>query len=264
MEVRSAVGRRNLRHLRNLRLSGPALVALGVPGGGIRGSGRSACMPSGFGYIGRVVSDNVLRQAARFHGHLGPWLVLGLKAGAYARRKLAVSPFKLNARVFCPAGTPYTCFVDGIQFSSGCTMGKGNISHRPTNGCRAEFTRTDNRARSHGTDEVRCQKPDVRSQKCGPDRIRLTLRPEVWDELHSRPCRGMAGAARLGREFARRRLVELFLEQAGLAEDQSGRGQVHRATRGTRRGCVPGTCSARYSPRFPRIRPTTASPGASD
>jgi formylmethanofuran dehydrogenase subunit E len=153
-------------------------------------------MPSGFGYIGRVVSDNVLRQATRFHGHLGPWLVLGLKAGAYARRKLAVSPFELSARVFCPVGTPYTCFVDGIQFSSGCTMGKGNISHHCANECRVEFTR-----------------------RGGRSRVMLAVRPEVWDELHSRPSNGMAGAARLGREFARRRLAELFIEQAGPAEN---------------------------------------------
>jgi len=142
-----------------------------------------------FQYSGRVISASVLRQATRFHGHLGPWLVLGLHAGAYARKKLAVSPFKLNAQVFCPAGTPYTCFVDGIQFSSGCTMGKGNISHLRAAGCRVEFTRKDK-----------------------PGRVRLTLRPEVWDELHSVRCKGMAGAARLGREFARRRLAELFTE----------------------------------------------------
>ncbi len=144
-------------------------------------------MPSGFGYIGRVVANDVLRQATRFHGHLGPWLVLGLKAGAYARRKLAASPFELRARVFCPAGTPYTCFVDGIQFSSGCTLGKGNISQYCANECRVEFTHRGSRSR-----------------------VRLAVRPEVWDELHSRPGSGMAGAARRGREFARRRLEELF------------------------------------------------------
>ena len=135
------------------------------------------------------MTPRVLKQAAAFHGHLGPWLVLGLKAGTHARRELAASPFELNARVFCPAGTPYTCFVDGIQFSSGCTMGKGNISHNRALGCRVEFTRKDRRGR-----------------------MRLVVRPEVWDELHSRPSRGMAGAARLGREFARRRLGELFTE----------------------------------------------------
>ena len=146
-------------------------------------------MVKAFRYSGRVVSNSVLRQSARFHGHLGPWLVLGLQAGAHARRKLAASPFDLNARVFCPAGTPYTCFVDGIQFSSGCTMGKGNISHCRANECRVEFTRKGSRSR-----------------------VRLAVRPEVWDELHSRPCKGMAGATRLGREFARRQVEELLTE----------------------------------------------------
>ena len=167
-------------------------------------------MLCGFRYIGHVISASVLRQATRFHGHLGPWLVLGLKAGAYARKKLAASPFDLKARVSCPSGTPYTCFVDGVQFSSGCTMGKGNISHHRADGCRVEFTRTGDRNGSRRRDEVRCQKLDVRSQKCGPCSIRLTLRREVWDELHRRSGNGMAEAAKLGREIARRPFEELF------------------------------------------------------
>jgi len=139
-----------------------------------------------------------LKQAAAFHGHLGPWLVLGLKAGAHARRKLTASPFELNARVFCPAGTPYTCFVDGVQFSSGCTMGKGNISHVRAKGCRVEFTRT---GASHKGTKV---------QSGSGTMLRFALRSEVWDELHSRSGGGMSGAARLGREFARRPLEALF------------------------------------------------------
>ena len=162
----------------------------------------------------RDKKSDLLTAAARFHGHLGPWLVLGLKAGAYARSKLAASPFELSARVFCPPRTPYTCFVDGIQFSSGCTMGKGNISHQRADGCRVEFTRTEDGSHHKDTipraDEVRCRKRDVRSQKSRPDRIRLTLRPEVWDKLHSGPDEGMAGAARLGRAFTRRPIEELF------------------------------------------------------
>jgi len=168
-------------------------------GGCIPVSGWPACMPAAFGYIGRVISPDLLKQAARFHGHLGPWLVLGLKAGAYARRKLAASPFELRARVFCPAGPPHTCFVDGVQFSSGCTMGKGNISHERAAGCRVEFTRQGK-----------------------PGRLRLALRPEVWTELHSRPSRGMAGAARLGREFAGRRFAELFTIQGAREKGSKG------------------------------------------
>jgi formylmethanofuran dehydrogenase subunit E len=151
-----------------------------------------------------VLTPRVLKQAAAFHGHLGPWLVLGLKAGAYARRKLEASPFELSARVFCPPRTPYTCFVDGVQFSSGCTMGKGNISHHRAGECRVEFTRTG------GGNEVHHK--DRKSQRRPGTMLRLAVRPEVWEELHSRPCKGMAGAARLGREFARRRLEELFAE----------------------------------------------------
>jgi formylmethanofuran dehydrogenase subunit E len=128
--------------------------------------------------------------------------VLGLKAGEYARRKLSASPFELSARVFCPADTPYTCFVDGVQFSSGCTMGKGNISHRRADGCRVEFTRPGDGNGVHHK--------DTKAQRGPGAKLRLALRPEVWDELHSRPCKGMAGAARLGREFARRRLSDLF------------------------------------------------------
>jgi len=186
---------------------------------GIGGSVRSLSALDIDWSLGReddILTPKTLRQAAAFHGHLGPWLVLGLKAGEYARRKLAASPFDFSARVFCPADTPYTCFVDGVQFSSGCTMGKGNISHHRADGCRVEFTRTGDRNRidlqdtAPRTDEVRCQKLDVRSQRCGPGRIRLTLRPEVWDELHRRSGNGMAEAAKLGREFARRPIEELF------------------------------------------------------
>jgi formylmethanofuran dehydrogenase subunit E len=150
----------------------------------------------------RDKKDSLLTAAARFHGHLGPWLVLGLKAGEYARKELAASPFELKARVFCPLRTPYTCFVDGVQFSSGCTMGKGNISHHRADGCRVEFTRTGD------GNEVRHK--DTKSRSGPGTSLRLAVRPEVWDELHAGPDKGMAGAARLGREFARRPLEELF------------------------------------------------------
>jgi len=151
-----------------------------------------------------ALPEGVISQAAAFHGHLGPWLVLGLKAGVHARRKLAASPFELKARIFCPAGTPYTCFIDGVQFSSGCTMGKGNIVHYRAKRCRVEFTRTGDGGRFHHK--------DTKAQGGSGTRLRLALRTEVWDELHSGSDEGMAGAARLGREFSRRRLEELFAQ----------------------------------------------------
>ncbi|MCD6491014.1 MAG: formylmethanofuran dehydrogenase subunit E family protein [Candidatus Njordarchaeia archaeon] len=65
----------------------------------------------------------------KFHGHLGPFAALGLRMGLLALRKLN-SPgyFDLNVIVKTGLKTPLSCIVDGIQVSTGCTLGKGNIT----------------------------------------------------------------------------------------------------------------------------------------
>ncbi len=140
--------------------------------------------------------------AARFHGHLGPWLVLGLRTGRYARRILGGSPFDLEARVHCPARTPYTCFLDGIQFGSGCTLGKGNIRHVRSTRVWVEFAR-----RESGCNVFMARAPGrVRAG------LKLELHPDVWTELHLKPARTQAAVAALGREIFRRPFRKLFLK----------------------------------------------------
>jgi len=69
-----------------------------------------------------------LRQAERFHGHLGPWLVLGLIAGEYGLKKIkAKKYFGLKVTVSGLNIKPRSCLIDGLQLSTGCTLGKGNI-----------------------------------------------------------------------------------------------------------------------------------------
>jgi len=68
-----------------------------------------------------------MEGAVRFHGHLGPFLVLGLKAGLFANEVLGKDCFKTRAVVVTKPAPPFSCFVDGIQFATCCTMGKGNI-----------------------------------------------------------------------------------------------------------------------------------------
>lgn len=81
-----------------------------------------------------------IKESGRFHGHIGPWLILGWRCGRYGAQKLMGSPFEILVLVECPAKPPASCFIDGIQTGSGCTMGKGNINHRRRNGvCRAFF-----------------------------------------------------------------------------------------------------------------------------
>jgi len=77
----------------------------------------------------------------RFHGHLGPYLILGLKAGLFVNETFGKDCFKTRAIIETIGETPYLCFVDGIQISTGCTMGKGNIELIEGDGISAEFQR---------------------------------------------------------------------------------------------------------------------------
>lgn len=69
-----------------------------------------------------------LREAIKFHGHLGPYLVLGLLAGEIALKKLKCRKyFSLEVRVWGATKKPKSCLLDGLQLSTGSTYGKGNI-----------------------------------------------------------------------------------------------------------------------------------------
>ena len=85
--------------------------------------------------------SELLEAASAFHGHLGPYLVLGLKAGELANKIMGKDPFKMRAEVFCPPKPPQSCILDGIQFSTGCTMGKGNITMHSSEGVKVIFTK---------------------------------------------------------------------------------------------------------------------------
>jgi len=76
------------------------------------------------------IPKNVVDDAVRFHGHLGPFLILGLKAGLYANKVLGKDCFRTNTIVETELNPPCSCFVDGIQFITGCTMGKRNVELR--------------------------------------------------------------------------------------------------------------------------------------
>ncbi|WP_300037334.1 formylmethanofuran dehydrogenase subunit E family protein [Methanospirillum sp.] len=71
--------------------------------------------------------DYSATDLARFHGHLGPFIVLGYRMGRRALKELGGDPFSLNAQVYCTGVTPQSCLADGVQLGSGCTLGKGNI-----------------------------------------------------------------------------------------------------------------------------------------
>ena len=72
--------------------------------------------------------DLELLQA--FHGHLGPYVVAGMRVGRAGLKGIQADPhIGLDTEVWCPDAPPPSCFLDGIQFSTGCTLGKQNICH---------------------------------------------------------------------------------------------------------------------------------------
>lgn len=72
--------------------------------------------------------EKLLNSLRAFHGHLGPFAMLGYRAGLLAVRELdAPTHFGVHAKVTCPPQPPPSCFADGVQFSTGCTYGKRNI-----------------------------------------------------------------------------------------------------------------------------------------
>ena len=69
-----------------------------------------------------------LKEAIRFHGHIGPYLVLGVLAGDLALKKLRCKKyFGLEVKVWGANKKPKSCLIDGLQLSTGATYGKGNI-----------------------------------------------------------------------------------------------------------------------------------------
>lgn len=81
-----------------------------------------------------------LKEAEKFHGHLGPYLVLGILAGETALKKLRCKKyFGLEVKVWGANKKPKSCLIDGLQLSTGATYGKGNIRKLNSPKIRIEF-----------------------------------------------------------------------------------------------------------------------------
>lgn len=86
------------------------------------------------------LSKDLLKSAASFHGHLGPYLVLGLRMGLLVVRVLQPHGLhELSATIWTKQLSPESCLLDGIQGSSGCTLGKGNLRVKNASQVQARF-----------------------------------------------------------------------------------------------------------------------------
>jgi pyrimidine-specific ribonucleoside hydrolase len=70
-----------------------------------------------------------------FHGHLGVFSIVGAKMGIKARELFDVGADMLDVTTYAGIKPPYSCLNDGIQVSTGATLGMGTIhlaTHRKT------------------------------------------------------------------------------------------------------------------------------------
>ena len=103
--------------------------------------------------------NETLRQIERFHGHIGPYAIVGYKMGEIANKMLGADPFSKKAVAWTGTTPPLSCIIDGLQISSGCTMGKGNILVHQESSPKVQFTNNDGK------------------------KIKITLKPAIKQEI---------------------------------------------------------------------------------
>ena len=100
--------------------------------------GRFPDQPEMFNYDVRPIVDSAIAlygydewkanvMTDEFHGHLGVFSIVGAKMGIKAREIFGVGPDMLDVTTFAGTKPPYSCLNDGIQVSTGATLGMGTI-----------------------------------------------------------------------------------------------------------------------------------------
>lgn len=72
----------------------------------------------------------LIENAAKLHGHLGPFLVIGVRMGDMAKKHLDLDDKgsrRLQASIKTPLFTPFSCVIDGIQAATSCTIGNQKL-----------------------------------------------------------------------------------------------------------------------------------------
>jgi pyrimidine-specific ribonucleoside hydrolase len=91
-----------------------------------------------FNYDIRPILDSVIARYGydewkanvmtdEFHRHLGVFSIVGAKMGIKARELFSVGADQLEVTTYAGTKPPYSCLNDGIQVSTGATLGMGTI-----------------------------------------------------------------------------------------------------------------------------------------
>lgn len=85
---------------------------------------------------------NACVLANELHGHLGVYAVIGVKMGIRAREYFGTGIDEMHIVSYAGSVTPFSCLNDGLQVSTGATLGHGliTVSAEPRRDAAAEFT----------------------------------------------------------------------------------------------------------------------------
>jgi formylmethanofuran dehydrogenase subunit E len=84
---------------------------------------------------------HTIKRATGFHGHLGPFLVIGVRMGIIGVRELEAKDNgnALRVTAILKYSVPFSCVIDGIQVATRCTIGNQKLNLIDSSGIRAEF-----------------------------------------------------------------------------------------------------------------------------
>ena len=84
-----------------------------------------------------------IADAVEFHGHLGPFLVLGVRMGIIGMRELGLQASnndgRLRVTAFLKYSIPISCTLDGIQVTTKCTIGNQKLKLKDSPDIAAKF-----------------------------------------------------------------------------------------------------------------------------
>jgi len=75
--------------------------------------------------------ETSLSRVLDYHGHLGPWAVIGYRVGERALRETGIHRSSKDLVVvhYCPEAVQYTCMLDGLHAATGASIGKLTLKH---------------------------------------------------------------------------------------------------------------------------------------
>ena len=86
----------------------------------------------------------LIEKAAEFHGHLGSFLAIGVRMGLIGMERIGEPRWgMMRITVSLPMRVPFSCVVDGLQFSTKCTIGNQKLSLKNSTKIQATFDRRD-------------------------------------------------------------------------------------------------------------------------